>query len=57
MMLAQKLAGFSPGEADQLRKTLVKKSLDTLGKKSSEKEAARKQFIEGAQRLHNVPER
>jgi len=57
MMLAQKLAGFSPGEADQLRKTLVKKSLDTLGKKSSEKEAARKQFIEGAQRLHNVPEK
>lgn len=57
MMLAQKLAGFSPGEADQLRKTLVKKSLDTMGKKSSEKEAARKQFIEGAQRLHNVPEK
>jgi DNA polymerase-3 subunit alpha len=56
MMLAQKLAGFSPGEADQLRKTLVKKSLDTLGKKSSEKEAARKQFIEGAKSLHNVPE-
>ncbi len=57
MMLAQKLAGFSPGEADQLRKTLVKKSLDTLGKKSSEKEAARKQFIEGALALHNVPEK
>ena len=56
MMLAQKLAGFSPGEADQLRKTLVKKSLDTLGKKSSEKEAARKQFIDGAKSLHNVPE-
>jgi DNA polymerase III alpha subunit len=57
MMLAQKLAGFSPGEADQLRKTLVKKSLDTLGKKSSEKEAARKQFIDGAQALHGVPEK
>ena len=57
MMLAQKLAGFSPGEADQLRKTLVKKSLDTLGKKSSEKEAARKQFIDGALALHGVPEK
>jgi len=56
MLLAQKLAGFSPGEADQLRKTLVKKSLDTLGKKSSEKEAARKQFIDGAKKIHNVPE-
>jgi DNA polymerase-3 subunit alpha len=48
MMLAEKLAGFTPGEADQLRKTLVKKSLDTLGKKSSEKEAAMQQFVEGA---------
>jgi DNA polymerase-3 subunit alpha len=56
MMLAQKLAGFSPGEADQLRKTLVKKSLDTLGKKSSEKEEARKKFIEGAKSIHGVPE-
>ena len=37
MLLAEKLAGFTPGEADQLRKTLVKKSLDTMGKKSSEK--------------------
>ena len=57
MMLAQKLAGFSPGEADQLRKTLVKKSLDTMGKKSGEKEAARKQFIEGALALHGVPDK
>jgi DNA polymerase-3 subunit alpha len=55
MLLAQKLAGFSPGDADQLRKTLVKKSLDTLGKKSSEKEEARKKFIEGAKTLHNIP--
>ena len=55
MLLAQKLAGFSPGAADQLRKTLVKKSLDTLGKKSSEKDEARKQFIEGSKTLHNIP--
>jgi len=55
MLLAEKLGGFSPGEADQLRKTLVKKSLDTLDKKSSEKEIAKQKFIEGAQRLHGVP--
>lgn len=54
MLLAEKLGGFSPGEADQLRKTLVKKSLDTLDKKSSEKEIAKKKFIEGAERLHGV---
>ncbi len=57
MMLAEKLAGFTPGEADQLRKTLVKKSLDTLGKKSSEKEAAMQQFVEGAKRIHGVSEK
>jgi len=55
MLLAEKLGGFTPGEADQLRKTLVKKSLDTLDKKSSEKELAKQKFIEGAQRLHGVP--
>lgn len=54
MLLAEKLGGFTPGEADQLRKTLVKKSLDTLDKKSSEKEIAKQKFIEGAQRLHGV---
>jgi len=54
MLLAEKLGGFTPGEADQLRKTLVKKSLDTLDKKSSEKEIAKKKFIEGAMNLHDV---
>jgi DNA polymerase-3 subunit alpha len=54
MLLAEKLGGFTPGEADQLRKTLVKKSLDTLDKKSSEKEIAKQKFIEGAQRIHGV---
>jgi len=57
MLLAEKLAGFTPGEADQLRKTLVKKSLDTMGKKSSEKETAMQQFVEGAKRIHGVSEK
>lgn len=47
MMLAQKLAGFTPGESDKMRKTLVKKDLTSLGKKSEEKEALEKKFIEG----------
>ena len=54
MLLAEKLGGFTPGEADQLRKTLVKKSLDTLDKKTSEKDIAKQKFIEGAQRLHGI---
>lgn len=57
MLLAEKLAGFTPGEADQLRKTLVKKSLDTLSKKSSEKEEAMQKFVEGAKRIHGVSEK
>jgi len=56
MLLAQELSGFDPGEADKLRKTLVKKSLDTLHTKGSEKEIARKKFIKGAKELNNVPE-
>ena len=47
MILAQKLAGFSPGESDKMRKTLVKKDLTSLGKKSEEKDALEKKFIEG----------
>ena len=47
MMLAQKLAGFSPGDSDKMRKTLVKKDLTSLGKKSEEKEALEKKFIDG----------
>ena len=56
MLLAQKLAGFDPGEADKLRKTLVKKSLDTLHSKGSEKAIAREKFIKGAKELNGVPE-
>ena len=54
MELARRLGGFTNAESDQLRKTLVKKSLDTLGKKGSEKEIAKQKFIEGAQRLHGL---
>ena len=54
MELARRLGGFTNAESDQLRKTLVKKSLDTLGKKGSEKEQAKQKFIEGAQRLHGL---
>ena len=56
MLLAQKLAGFDPGESDKLRKTLVKKSLDTLHSKGSEKAIARDKFIKGAKELNDVPE-
>jgi len=56
MSLAVELAGFTPGESDQLRKTLVKKSLDTMGKKGDEREAARKKFVQGAKELHDIPE-
>lgn len=47
MLLAQKLAGFSPGDSDKMRKTLVKKDLTSLGKKSEEKEVLEKKFVEG----------
>lgn len=56
MLLAQKLAGFSPGESDKLRKTLVKKSLDTIGKKGDEREEARLKFVKGSLELNGVPE-
>jgi len=56
MLLAQKLGGFTPAESDKLRKTLVKKSLDTMGKKGGEREAARQQFIKGAKEINGVPE-
>ena len=41
MLLAQKLAGFSKGDADVLRKAMGKKNRETLNK-------MKKQFIEGA---------
>ena len=56
MLLAQKLAGFTPGESDKMRKTLVKKSLDTIGSKGAERDALRKKFVEGAVTLHGLSE-
>tara|TARA_R100000664_G_C2759790_1_gene149987 strand:- start:5191 stop:8706 length:3516 start_codon:yes stop_codon:yes gene_type:complete len=56
MLLAQKLGGFTPAESDKLRKTLVKKSLDTMGKKGDEREIARQKFIKGAKEINGVPE-
>ena len=57
MTLAVELAGFTPGESDKMRKTLVKKSLDTIGKKGSERDELRKQFVEGARRIHDLDEK
>jgi len=57
MLLAQKLAGFTPGESDKMRKTLVKKDLTSLGKKVTEKEELRKKFISGAVEVSKMPRR
>jgi len=54
MLLAQKLAGFNPGESDQMRKTLVKKSLDMNEKKAKEREDLRKRFVDGAVNLNGM---
>tara|TARA_R110001583_G_scaffold40141_2_gene128490 strand:+ start:1 stop:1695 length:1695 start_codon:yes stop_codon:yes gene_type:complete len=56
MLLAQKLAGFTPGESDKMRKTLVKKSLDTMGQKGNERDILRKKFVEGAMKLNGLKE-
>ena len=47
MLLSQQLCGFSPGESDSMRKTLVKKDLTSLDKKADEKVALETKFIEG----------
>ena len=54
MLVAQKLSGFSPGESDQMRKTLVKKSLDMNEKKAKEREDLRRRFVEGAVNLSGM---
>ena len=54
MILAQKLAGFTPGESDKMRKTLVKKDLTSLGKKSDEKVALEKKFIDGCMNISGM---
>jgi DNA polymerase-3 subunit alpha len=50
MLLAQKLAGFSKGDADVLRKAMGKKQKDTLDKK-------KEQFIKGATEKLYPPEK
>ena len=56
MMLAQNLAGFTPGESDKLRKTLVKMSHDSLGGKKNERQIAKEKFIKGAKDIHGIDE-
>ena len=54
MLLAQKLAGFSPAEGDKLRKTLVKKSVEKLDAIYKERQDAREKFIKGAKEVSNI---
>ena len=54
MLLAQKLAGFSPAEGDKLRKTLVKKSVEKLDAIYKERQDAREKFIKGAKAVSGV---
>tara|TARA_Y100000034_G_scaffold60809_2_gene73887 strand:+ start:6422 stop:10030 length:3609 start_codon:yes stop_codon:yes gene_type:complete len=54
MLLAQKLAGFNKGESDKMRKTLVKKSLDSNAAKVQERIDLRKKFVEGSVNLSGM---
>lgn len=54
MLIGQKLCGFNKGESDQMRKTLVKKSLDQNDKKIKEREDLKKRFIDGAVNLSGM---
>ena len=54
MLLAQRLAGFDKGASDKMRKTLVKKSLDSNAAKVKEREDLRKKFIDGAVNLSGM---
>jgi len=56
MLLAKDLSGFTLGEADKLRKTLVKMSHDSLGGKKNERQIAKEKFINGAKKLNNIDE-
>ena len=49
MQISKSLGGFTPGEADTLRKAMGKKKLDVM-------EAFGKKFVEGA-KAHNIPEK
>jgi DNA polymerase III subunit alpha len=48
MLLAQKLAGFDKGASDKMRKTLVKKSLDSNDAKVQERIDLRQKFVDGS---------
>ena len=48
MLLAQRLANFDKGASDKMRKTLVKKSLDSNAAKVNERVELRKKFVNGA---------
>tara|TARA_B100000700_G_scaffold285119_1_gene338869 strand:+ start:2545 stop:6105 length:3561 start_codon:yes stop_codon:yes gene_type:complete len=48
MLLAQRLANFDKGASDKMRKTLVKKSLDSNAAKVQERVDLRKKFVNGA---------
>ena len=48
MLLGQRLAGFDKGASDKMRKTLVKKSLDSNDAKVKEREELRKKFVNGS---------
>jgi len=54
MLIGQKLCGFNKGESDQMRKTLVKKSLDSNDKKVKEREVLKDRFISGAIELSGM---
>lgn len=56
MLLAQKMAGFSPGDSDKLRKTLVKNSVNTMDAKVTERAQAKEKFIKGAKQVNNISE-
>tara|TARA_Y100000310_G_scaffold63424_1_gene58833 strand:- start:4726 stop:8313 length:3588 start_codon:yes stop_codon:yes gene_type:complete len=56
MLIAQKLCGFDKGASDQMRKTLVKKSLDMNEKKAKERSELRKKFITGAVEISGMDE-
>ena len=54
MLLAQRLAGFDKGASDKMRKTLVKKSLDSNAGKAKERVELRKKFVNGAVELSGM---
>ena len=55
MLLAQKLANFDKGASDKMRKTLVKKSLDSNAAKVQERVDLRKKFVSGAVEVSGMP--